>query len=104
MVSEEKVNCLKQIDLLNQYISQAEKELEKTNRNITQGSIGILLGVLSFILGGFFPLCFAGLIFGLAGIILLIMSLIEKQRTEGYLASAQVSLNQWKERLYRLEN
>lgn len=104
MVNEEKVECLKKIDLCNEGIRKFEKDLEAHNKYITQGSIGILLGIVSFILGWFFPVCFLGLVFGLAGVILLIVNIIQKRDTEANLASNRLSLSKWKEKLYRLES
>ncbi|MEW6718652.1 MAG: hypothetical protein AB1345_14270 [Chloroflexota bacterium] len=104
MSNEEKVKCLKQIDICNENIRQLEKKIENCNKYISQGSAGILMGIISIILGWYFPICLLGSVFGIAGILLLIINLVQKPRAKSELEAARTLLYQWKEWLYRLES
>jgi hypothetical protein len=104
MASEEKIECLKKIDLCNEVIRNYEMEVASCNKFISQGYLGLLLGIVFFVLGWFFPVCFFGAFLGLAGIILLLVNLPGKRKAEDQLESNRQSLLKWKEKLYRLEN
>jgi hypothetical protein len=101
---EEKVKCLKEIDHCTEWIKQNEQKLENSKKYVTQGSIGVFIGLFSFILGLFYPLCFIGLVFGLAGGILLFINILGWREAAGELKSTREILAKWKEKLYRLES
>jgi hypothetical protein len=104
MSKEEKVNCMRQIDLCYEKIKQLEKTLETCDKYISQGTTGIILGILSLIFGFFVKICFFGLVFGVAGFLLWILNSITKHKSQAELIATKSILNQWKERLYSLDS
>ena len=104
MSKEEKVYCMRQIDLCYERIKQLEKTLGECDKYISQGTTGIIMGILSLIFGFLVKVCFFGLVFGVAGFLLWMLNSITKHKTQVELTATISIMDRWKERLYSLES
>ena len=96
---EDRAKVFRGIDDWTEHISALEGMVANNNKHIKEGGIGILLGLVSVIAASYFPICYLGAIWGLAGITLLIVNFIQRSGNQKTLVRAKAELARYRESL-----